>query len=230
MGFLDSWSRESKIIILVIMAFLVISILGVVVYHLNYKSVCVPNEKLTECKSTLNQTEFNLKTTEEKLNKTEAQKELITKNSTLCDEELRDCRKKFETLNESYTGLLFKFNALNESYEQLLLNLSKCKVAIEEKAKNDAGCVPYLKQEITKSYIIISLVFFLFLLLPFKIEFGLDSKEKKTKRSIMVFVIIFSIGMFLLEYIGLIGYWINFLIILIISSIFALITYFLHKE
>lgn len=213
------------------MAFFVIAILGVVAYHLNYRNVCVPSEKLTECKATLNQTEFNLKTTEEKLNEAEAQKELITKNLTLCDEELRDCRKKFETLNESYNELLLKFNALNKSYEQLLLNLSECKVAPEEeKAKNDIECIPYLKQNITKSYVIISLVFFLFLLLPLKIEFGLDSKEKKTKRSIMFFVVIFSIGMFLLEYIGLFGYWINFLIIFLIALVLAFLTYLLQKE
>lgn len=225
-----SWSRGLKISIISLLVLLVLILIALLTYHFNYRDICVPGERFNQCKAELNETNLALKNKIDKVMELESQKETIIKSSSQCEQNLEDCKKRLDDLNNSYNKLLTKFNDLNNSYNQLILNLTECNSALKNKLnENNTQFTTLFEQDITKSYITISFMFFIFLLLPLKIEFGLDSEEKKTKRGITVFVVVFSVGIFLLEYLNLFEYWTNFWIIFVTSSLLGLLTYFLHK-
>ena len=113
-----NWDDNKKLIITSIIVLLLIVIFGLIIYHFNYRSDCVPNNKLNECIGSLNSTNHQLlvKDDENSLLKSEIKE--LTNSSSQCSGNLKQCREDLDKLNQSYNELLERFNQLNKSCQK----------------------------------------------------------------------------------------------------------------
>lgn len=235
--FWPPWPQWLKTTFVVIVVLLALALLSLFIYHLSYRTSCVPKDQFDTCKAALNATELSLEKSETRNNQLESEKANLLNIFSKCEADLAGCKSKLSSLNESYNSLFDKYSKLNASYNALFSEYQKCKGDLESKGNASTECKENTNQDIKalylsfrRSYVTISLFsIVLFLSLSPKIEFEFTSKNKKVKWMIIVFVVAFYIIMYLLNYVDL-KFWIKTVISFLLAFLLGLIAFLSVKE
>lgn len=217
--FFDNWDEHKKWVVILIIILLLVALIIGIIYHFNYRNDCVPVDKLNKCTSSLNLTNQKLTTKEDENILLKSRLDELNGSSSQCSDDLKQCRKDFAELNESYQKLLAKFDLLNETYQKLLLEKQICpEKEINETAKLD-------QQKANRGehfeYSFIALIIVLSISLPIKV--GL--KDELANRVMNFFVGTFIASMLVLGYIPYSNFWIKLLIAVILGIIVAIFVY-----
>jgi len=217
---LGSWSKEVKVVVISIIILLFFGLMVLGIYHLNYRNICVPQDKFNECTADLNDKNILLDKEKEKVARLSSEIESLNTSSSQCSDDLIKCKDDLAKLNESYNKLLEKFNQLNESCQKIALEKQDC--PIQEEIN---GTIKLDTQKINRGehfeYSFIALIIVLSISLPIKI--GL--KDDLANRVMNFFVGTFMASMLVFGYIPKFSFLIKIISAVTISLIVAVVVY-----